>query len=264
MIVTQDMELLESIYDFDAFKTASGKDFVEKIRSAVINKNTNMIVTIVGKPGSGKSWACLRLAEVLSDACTGQPFSIDHVAFDKRKFYDLINSDLPKGQVIVYEEVGVNESNRRWQKNMTTNDIMQTFRHRNLILLMNTPLKSFVDKQARQLNHAVFWMKRIDHEKNQSFMKPYFTDTNPITGLTFTSFTVLKGDLITEIKLNKPSIELIREYEKGKVKFTKALNQRSLASYAREEKKQLIEHRKEQKQARAMGIDISEFEKVED
>lgn len=253
MIVTQDTGILNDVYKMADTKKATGSDFINEMRKAVTNRDGNKIITIVGMPGSGKSWACLRLAEVLAPDGYFDP---KFIAYNKKDFYDIVNSDFPRGQPIVYEEVGVNEGNRSWAQNMDTNKILQTFRHKNAILLMNTPVKTFVDKQARDLNHAIFWMRKILHNKKQSVMSPFFTEINPVSGETRTGWCVLKGDMISEIVLNIPSLELRKAYKKGKLEFTKKLNAKSLTSYAKKEKELMIEHRKKLDQAKQLGIEV--------
>ena len=251
MLVSSDYQTLSEVYDYNNIVKATGEDFIKKMQDACIKRNGNKIITIVGMPGSGKSWACLRLAEVLNPE---GKFHKDFIAYTKKDFYDIINSDFPKGQPIVYEEVGVNESNRSFWDNMETNKIMQTFRHRNAILLMNTPMKSFADKQQRDLNHAVFAMQKILYGEKKSIIRPYFTNINPVSGEQMVGWCMIKGDLISEIILKKPSAKLINYYEDKKVEFTKALNTSSQLKNIQREKDREKVMKVEIKKAKNMGV----------
>ena len=244
--VSQDLVLLNQVYKDANVKSVTGNDFIEKLKTRVIKHNKNLIIAIVGETGSGKSYASLKLAEALS----GGPgtFPLENVAFSGAQFTELVNKNLPRGSVIVFEEVGYNYSNRKWQKNFGKNAILQTFRHQNLILIMNTPSQSFMDKQARQLTHAVFRMMRINNKFNYSVMAPYFQENNPINEkFSRFGFTGLSGDFISEIRLSLPSVKLRNAYEKTKTEFTDKLNKKFLKQYTEEESEENIEKEVEER-----------------
>jgi hypothetical protein len=251
MLISQDFQTLQKSYDFDSITKATGQDFVKSVKNSVTRRNQNKIINIVGMPGSGKSWACLRLAEVLDPQ---DDFDPHYIAYTKKDFYNIINSGFKRGQPIVYEETGVNESNRSFWDNKETNDIMQTFRRMNAILLTNTPMHSFQDKQQRELSHAVFSMGKIFAKKKQSILHPFFTETNPVNGQKRMGWCTLKGDLISEIILNAPSKQLLKEYEARKKEFGNALNQRSLVNNIQREKKRKIETKMQVAKAKRMGV----------
>jgi len=257
-MVSNDLSAMQEVYGGLTKKDVDGSDFIRELRDRVLKKDKNLIITIVGATGSGKSFASLKLAEELM----GGPgtFPIDQCAFSSKEFTELVNANLPKGSVIIFEEVGYNYSNRKWQSNFGNNAIMQTFRHQNLITIMNTPDNSFIDKQARLLTHAIFKMVDIDHSNKQSIMRPYFLNVNPVQGHVSTGFTVMSDDLISEIRLGLPSKPLVKDYEKKKKEFTSGLNQGLLNKYSVDDRKAKIAEEKEKAELYKDRIDEYELD----
>ena len=212
---------------FDYVKYKPGHEaWVDYIKGR-IKKNKNFIGFISGETGSGKSWTCLSMAEKLDPS-----FSLERIVFTPGQFFKLINGGtLKKGYVIVWEEVGVNLSNRDWQSsvNKAINQVIQTFRHRNFILLMNAPYMDFVDAATRKLFHAEFETVGIVKKKvvlkgriiqyNSKLKKFYYKDlrvVRPQEGVV----RLQRWGVI------KPSSELIKAYEAKKLEYTMALNKK--------------------------------------
>lgn len=193
-----------------------------------ISKNKNFIGFISGKTGSGKSWSSLSIGEQLDSE-----FNIKRVVFSGIELMDLINSgELKKGSAIVFEEAGVEMSNKNWQSvtNKMLNYLMQTFRHRNFILIMNSPYMDFVDASTRKLFHAEMRTMGINEKTKECKLKPNLIDYNPRTQkFYYPRLKVLTKDgsvPITFWNVYKPSDELLEAYEKKKREFTDALNKR--------------------------------------
>jgi len=74
--------------------------------------NKNVILVVVGSPGSGKSYSCLRIMEKMAEL-NNRKCDIENCARDIEEFMGRVNSpDLKTGDVLVMEEVGVNVSSR--------------------------------------------------------------------------------------------------------------------------------------------------------
>jgi len=190
-----------------------------------IRSNKNFLCCFVGPTGSGKSYACLRLTEHLDPN-----FNINRIAFSVEEFFSIItNQKLPPGSVIIFEEAGVNISSQEWwsKSNRAFNYFGQTSRHRNHILLFNSPDFSYISSSTRKLFHMICEMKKIDYVKKRSIIKPFYIQTNLRTGKAYYKF--LRKDTksgyvpIGATGLSLPNDNLIKLYEEKKTKFTTEL-----------------------------------------
>lgn len=198
-----------------------------------IKKNKNFLGFISGSTGSGKSYASLSMGSLLDEE-----FNIERVVFSPKELMQLINSDkLHSGSVIIFEEAGVNMSSRNWQSitNKMLNFLMQTFRHRNFILIMNAPFLDFADAQTRRLFHAEFRTQGIDFSKKETILKPYCIQYNGrIQKFYYKYLRVHKAGYgssipVTAWRVPKPADDLLAAYEVKKRAFTDALNKEILA-----------------------------------
>jgi len=208
-----------------------------------IRRNKNFLAFCSGPTGSGKSYTTIAVAEMLAKAL-GTPFSIDNIVFSSKEQMQLANSGkLVKGSVIVAEEVGVTQSARSWQSNTNKvlNFYLQTFRHRNFVLLMNAPFMDFVDSQTRRLFHAEWKTTGIDFVKKETLVKPYCLQFNPRNKKTYYKYLRVKKEgvrglvPVTLWRVHEPSDELKKPYEQKKLKFTTELNEKILAGLEKED-----------------------------
>ena len=154
-------------------KTMIGKPkekfWVSYIKSRIKN-NKNFLGFISGPTGSGKSWASLSIGEQLDPK-----FCIDRVVFSARDLMTLINSGtLKRGSVIIFEESGVEFNNKSWasRTNKVINYLLQTFRHKGFILIMNSPYMDFLDSGMRKLFHAELGTISINKKTGRCKLKP--------------------------------------------------------------------------------------------
>lgn len=191
-----------------------------------IENNKNFLVTITGPTGSGKSWTGLAIAELLDPT-----FNIDRVIFKGRELMKLINEgNLKPGSVILWDEAGIDLSNRNWQSvtNKMLNALLQTFRHKNFILLFTVPYHDFIDASTRKLFHADFETQRINKKQKVVVIKPKLLQYNSNMGKWYRKYLrVQSNNSIIKIRrwaVPKPSDKLIKDYESKKNQFTKNLN----------------------------------------
>jgi len=203
------------------------KHWISYIKSR-IKKNKNFLGFISGQTGSGKSWSSLSICEDL-DA----DFNIDRVVFSGLELMNLINSDkLKRGSAICFEEVGVEISNKNWASvtNKMLNYLIQTFRHRGFILVMNSPYMDFVDSATRKLFHAEFQTTGINFNTAECKLKPHLIQYNGrIRKFYYKRLKVIKPEGIIPVdlwKVKKPSDNLIKDYEQKKREYTDNLNKR--------------------------------------
>lgn len=191
-----------------------------------IKQNKNFICIMTGATGSGKSWGALSIAEMLD-----KKFSIEQVVFKGTDLMKLINSGkLKRGSVIVWDEAGIDLSNRNWQSttNKMLNFLIQTFRHKNFILLFTTPYSSFVDKATRKLFHAEIGTISIDYDNRTTKTKPQLIQYNGRLDKFYYKYLRVIGKFgVSPINcwdIPAPSEELIQQYEDKKTRFTMDLN----------------------------------------
>ena len=141
-----------------------------------IRNNKNFLATITGPTGSGKSWSALSMAELID-----KDFTIDRVIFRAKDLMKLIsNGNLKPGSVIVWDEAGIDLSNRNWQSvtNKMLNALLQTFRHKNFILFFTVPFHDFIDSSSRKLFHADFETQKINRNQSTVIIKPKLLQYN--------------------------------------------------------------------------------------
>jgi ABC-type lipoprotein export system ATPase subunit len=191
-----------------------------------INNNKNFLATITGPTGSGKSWSALSMAELIDPN-----FSVNNIIFKGRELMKLINEgELKAGSVIIWDEAGIDLSNRNWQSvtNKMLNALLQTFRHRNFILFFTVPYHDFIDSSSKKLFHADFETQKINKGEQKVIIKPKLLQYNSNLSKWYRKYlkVSLNGSLvkIRRWKVPKPSDELIKEYEIKRKMFTKNLN----------------------------------------
>ena len=191
-----------------------------------IKNNKNFLCTITGPTGSGKSWTALSIAELLDPE-----FTVDRVIFRGRDLMKLINDgNLKPGSVIIWDEAGIDLSNRNWQSltNKMLNALLQTFRHKNFILFFTVPYHDFIDVSSKKLFHADFETQRINKNKGEVVLKPKLLQYNSNLQKWYRKYLkVSQNGAVVKIrrwKVPKPSDGLISKYEEKKNEFTIGLN----------------------------------------
>lgn len=220
-----------------------------------IRNNKNFLGITTGPTGSGKSYTALSIGEM-----TDKNFDVDRVVFTGRELMDLINNgNLKKGSVIIWDEAGIDLSSRSWQSltNKMINFLIQTFRHKNFILLFTTPYSSFVDKATRKLFHAEFRTVSIDYKKKTCKIKPQLIQYNSRMDKFYYKYLriVTKKGVVPLVEWNvpSPSPELVKKYEAKKTAFTKQLN-REIESQLNKDNKELPKLQEKIKKCWERGI----------
>lgn len=198
----------------------------------------------VGTVGSGKSWAMLSLAELLDRNNDGETrFSIDRVAFSASRFQELMTIKWPKGTVVILDDAGLALYSR--DAMTTINKILgktfQSHRYKNLIILLSLPVFTFLDSGIRSLMNGYVKMQEIDYENKQSIARYRLLNTDERNGEIYYK-TPMKSEYINDweipirrvfkvpfIRFDKPSDELIKQYEDAKTIF---MDKRNITAYA--------------------------------
>ena len=223
--------------------------FVRYIKARIEN-NKNFLAVITGPTGSGKSYAGLSLMYAL----TGE-LDIDNVCLNAEDILVRINDKtkyLKPGDVLLWDEAGVDMNSKQWASvaNRVINIVLQTFRHRNIIIIMTLPYFSFLDSDARKLTHCVMETQGIDRKNKTSYLKPLLIQVNQHSGKAYTKYLRVKRNTgsvvpVKAIAVKIPSKEFLVDYEKKKTRFTEELNIDALAKLRAWKEKQVTKKTKE-------------------
>ena len=109
------------------------------------------------------------------------------------------------------------------------NYLLQTFRHKNFILIFTTPYHDFLDVASRKLFHAEFETVSINKQKQTCRVKAKLLQYNADMKKWYKKYLkVVKKDVgmstIRRWDVPKPTSELIEQYERKKTEFTSSLN----------------------------------------
>jgi len=190
------------------------------------NLNFNSITT--GETGCGKSWFDLSLAYAIDPE-----FEVRQIAFNFERVMEIIQSDWfnkKKYKIIIFEEVQTSISNREWQGlvNKLFNYLLSTYRHRNIIMLMNSPYTDFIDSHTRKLIHVVFEIRGHNEKTKKTQVRPKILQYNSKLKKFYEhSLYVIRNRTMNKqinLLMDMPPKHLIKPYEAEKLSFTTALN----------------------------------------
>ncbi|MFW6130499.1 MAG: hypothetical protein ACOC56_04870 [Atribacterota bacterium] len=204
-------------------------------------KGLYTLVFVTGLPGTGKSYSCIRLGEILSKQLNAKkPFSADNIFDDFVSLVKFIKNAKPNEiNIGVIEEVSVLFPSRRSMagENVDINRVLDTARKKQVILLANAPLWPTIDSHMRALGNLYVETLGIDKQKKRIICKPLILQTNPHSGKTYKHTPGFRGRDINRIYFNKPSQEIIEEYEKRKDDFMDDVYEKAIHRQSKKEKK---------------------------
>lgn len=195
--------------------------WVTYIKRRVFKTNNSINIVMTGETGSGKSWAMLNLAYAIDPN-----FSVDNVFFKLSDFVKAITErEFKRGSMVIFDEAGIDLNSSNWQNllNKTMNMIMQTIRHRNMIICFTVPHFHFLSKGVRTLISA-HWEALGYDDQNNSKIKPRAMEYNGnIDKFYRKRLMVQEGHnvyMCSLIKIKKAPNELINSYEEKKLQYT--------------------------------------------
>lgn len=175
-----------------------------------IKKNRNVIALFIGDTGSGKSLASIRLAELVDPN-----FNINRIVFTVKDFLSLVNSGLPPGSVIVFDDAGLGINARLWQEASSRifGMLTQGFRYKQIMTFITVPDETFIERQSRKLVHIRFEATDVQGLMKQKLLSRNTFDPEhpmakyPIVNRGLASITVKM------VKFKLPDAELKEAYE---------------------------------------------------
>lgn len=211
-----------------------------RIYSRLHYNDQNYLACIVGDTGSGKSGCAISLAIMLNVNSKGQctwyykdkdgNVQLPYICFSAKEFISIVDNDnIPKGTIIIWDEAGVENDNSEWNsaKSRLIKHVMQTFRYKNLGLLLTVPDLESITIGTRRLLHS----KIIVDDKGSSTVsrnlarrsRVYWLKKNRITGeirwlkdLYMDSESKNKFKRVNSYLIPKPPQEVYDAYNKKK------------------------------------------------
>lgn len=217
-------------------------------KDRMFKRNQNWIAVIVGPTGSGKTYAALTISDEMMEE---KHDPLIHEVFSIEEFIvNLNNGKFKKGDIVVFEEAGVNISSKNWQSkaNKNINFILQTCRHRNFGIIFTLPMYKFLDSATRSLIHTAFVTDKIDYNKELAYLKVYDFKVDALRGkepyTIFPKFWI-NGVLVTmrRIAVKMPREPILSVYEARKKEFTDKLNEEIEDQLMAEKKEKEEKHR---------------------
>ena len=157
--------------DQDGQVTHSGVLKLARVLAEIVagGNKQNVILLIEAKPGKGKSYAALDLAIwtaiELSKLKGKEPwhyFNMDHVAIINPDEIVRVIDSMHQHGIYIFDDFGVGYSARDWQSdsNKAMNNMLQTIRTDNNILILTVPDSDWIDKVGRNILHFKIVMEQ--------------------------------------------------------------------------------------------------------
>jgi len=220
---------MANVIQLNEGKIPEGLVFNKWLYNRLFLGNKNAIITTTGPTGSGKSYLDLRIAELWYKHLD-RTFPIAHCCFSIDEMIRLVrDGNLVRGDLMILEEGGVNLGSLDFQNKISKifTYVLQSFRSLNLILMVNLPYSSMLNKNVRMLTHCNLSTAGIDKETSTIKVKAKINQVNEQTGKIYHKYFRAKyqGGVRTFKRLNYtlPSPEIRGEYEKKKFKFVSTL-----------------------------------------
>lgn len=237
-ILKDEREKLEDWQIKVARKRFKNNPVLKEVQRLIYRENRNAIIFVQGKPGTGKSYVSLKLAEMFDP--TFKKNIWNRVIYDKNTFFfRLLDPTIPlkKGHALIMEELGTQMDSRTWYDfaQRVFNYIIQTFRYRNLLLIFNAPRIREIDPRILGYINILINTQPVDRTNsywiNKNRWKAYLVEENQVA-------SVLRGQPIYYLKkfrdedgievedfiTNSPSSEVVEYYEKISRKWKLELN----------------------------------------
>ncbi len=195
------------------------------------------VIHVIGLPGTGKSWYCLRLAEQLSEDIHGvdeetaernYKITIDNVVDSLLGLLKFIRKVEGPGAIVVAEELGVWLSSKRAMssENVDAGYVWDTLRKKRIIVIGNNPISKDIDKKLMALSTMQIQTLTLNKREGVCLVKPLRLQTNPDTAKTYRHRLTDNGFEVHRCWSGRPSKELTKAYETSKDDFLEELYNR--------------------------------------
>lgn len=208
-----------SIYEPMYTMLHCGYTYLAQIRYNLMDLHKNYVAMTIGATGSGKTYFDLFFCTMVDPT-----FTIERVVFTPKQYLNLVKVIKP-GEFILWDEMGAGLGARdhatRLNKNVGA--VFQTQRYKQFGAMLTAPNIKLIDKQPRELLHAIITMKKIIKSYQVSIARIYENKVDPLSGKVRTVLPKIRiGNVIYKIRefaVHKPTKKLCLEYEKVKNEF---------------------------------------------
>lgn len=186
--------------------------------------NQHVIVMIVGQGGSGKSWAGLKLASETAKKVAkikgGEPEQYynlkDNLAIINKDEIKRVMDNAGQYNIIHLDDIGVGWNSRKFKDefNIYLNDIIQTFRPNNNMLILTLQASFLIDKVPRSLVHYFIEMDQKMFDKGITICKVFRVVLKQRSGKIFYEYLQKGGRKYLRYELSQPDKAIGKEYEK--------------------------------------------------
>jgi hypothetical protein len=212
----------------------------------IFKSNNSFIQVTVGQTGSGKSMKDIREVELWYKQVLKRPFPLENICFSSEQILTrLTSNELKKGDILVLEEAGVSQGSLDFASSVAKifNYVLQSFRSMQIILFLNLPYFSMLNKNTRMLTHMLHETVEIDKHHKQCIVKPKFLKANQQSGKVYTHFPQVlinrSWESVERLGYHLPSEDIRVPYEQKKAQFLSGLVHGSLASLVNADRKRL-------------------------
>jgi len=195
-----------------------------------VERHENVNCITIGPTGSGKSY-------LDNELCRQTDTEFDpsrQIVFTHLQLMKLINDPwfmAKKYKVVNFEELQITQNARTWQSktNRLLNMLLSTYRHRGIILMVNTPFADYIDKQSLKLFHILIEMRGKDLKRNVVRIRPKILQWSSKKKDFYYHSIYVKYPNGKAIKtpfysIPKPPKAINEIYEQLKMEFTSKLN----------------------------------------
>ena len=212
-----------------------------EIVTSEYNQSTSLL--IVGRTGAGKSNAALRIcydtAVKIAKVKGGtweDYFGIDNIAvISNEEIYNVVQKMDKKFNCFICDDIGVGLNSRKWQSqtNILMNDILQTMRTTNTLVILTVPMGFMLDKVTRNLPHYYMEMEMAIFEKGISIGKFFEVSHRPRRNKVYHVYMTdkKKGAKTVRAYFKLAPKELREAYEKKRKEVAEKLRDEKMAQF---------------------------------
>jgi len=197
-------------------------------------ENQMFSAVFCAKPGMGKSWSAMSVADMLDRDTDDKPrFDFKRIAFGAEDFSKMVRTNWKKGTVIMLDDAGLALYSREamTQTVRDVSKIFQSVRYKNLCILLTLPSFAMLDVNVRRLIDCYIEVLHIDQKEQQTVCKFHWLQSNPHSGVIYrhrqpvtkkellgNGISINRSYVLDNIRIDRPRQELVVPYEKEKAR----------------------------------------------
>lgn len=197
----------------------------EYLAEIILSKhNQHCILRLVGIAGTGKSWGAVDLAvevsKIVAEKKGGKPEDYynfeQHLAVMDREDITRIMNNPGKYHILHLDDIGVPVNARKYKDkfNIDFNDVLQTFRPNNNLVIMTMQSGFLVDKVPRALAHYEIEMESANFDEGYTIAKVNRIVLKHKSGKIYYPYIFLNGVKYVRHIFEMQSTKLMNEYER--------------------------------------------------